>query len=242
MNETKTALVTGGSRGIGRAICLELAQAGYFIIINYKTNEEAAAETLRLVRAAKSDGVTTKFDVSDSTATRPALDPILRQHPGIGILVNNAGISADGLFAIMPEESWHSVINTSLDGFFNVTKPVLKCMVRRRHGSIVAISSVSGLIGNRGQVNYSAAKAGLIGACRALAKEVARLGVRVNVVAPGLVETEMIKDAPVEMIKQLIPMERVGTPEEVAKAVLFLCSDDARYITGQVLPVNGGMF
>ncbi|MDD5223230.1 MAG: 3-oxoacyl-ACP reductase FabG [bacterium] len=242
MNETKTALVTGGSRGIGRAICVELARAGYFIIINYKSNEAAARETLRLVRDARSDGLISKFDVADSQAAKPALDALLGEHKRIEILVNNAGISADGLFAIMPEENWHSVIDTTLNGFFNVTKPVLKCMVRFRHGSIVSISSVSGLIGNRGQVNYSAAKAGLIGASRALAKEVARLGVRVNVVAPGLVETDMIKEAPVEMIKQLIPMERVGTPEEVAHTVRFLCSEEARYITGQVIPVNGGMF
>ena len=242
MEDKKLALVTGGSRGIGRATCVELARAGYNVIINYKSNEAAAQETLRLVREAGGDGEIVQFDVVDAAATQTAIANLLKKYKTIHVLINNAGIAADGLFAMMPQKDWQSVVQTSLDGFFNVTKPVLTSMLRVKKGcSIVTISSVSGITGNRGQTNYSAAKAGLIGASKALAQEVARLGIRINVVAPGLIETEMIKDAPREIILQHIPMERVGTPEEVAKVVRFLCSDDASYITGQVISVNGGM-
>lgn len=242
MDEKKNALVTGGSRGIGRAVCVELARAGHHVIINYKSNEAAAQETLRLVTEAGGSGEIVQFDVADAAASQTALDQLLKKHRTIHLLVNNAGIASDGLFAMLPQKDWQSVIRTALDGFYNVTKPVLKSMLRVKKGcAIVSISSVSGVIGNRGQSNYSAAKAGVIGASKALAKEVARLGIRVNVVAPGLIETEMIKDAPREIILQQIPMERVGAPEEVARVVRFLCSDDASYITGQVISVNGGM-
>jgi 3-oxoacyl-[acyl-carrier protein] reductase len=241
MTNRETALVTGGSRGIGRAICLALAGAGYFVIINYRANKEAALGTLEAVREAGSDGEIACFDVVDGAATGAALGDIIKRHPDISVLVNNAGIAKDGLFVMMSDAAWDSVVRTSLDGFFNVTKPVLKRMVRRKKGSVVTISSVSGLVGNRGQVNYSAAKAGLIGASRSLSTEVARLGIRVNVIAPGLINTEMIEDAPVDIIKQMIPMARLGQPAEVASVVRFLCSDDASYITGQVIAVNGGM-
>ncbi len=241
MEDKKWALVTGGSRGIGRATCAEMARAGYNVVINYKSNEPAAQETLRLVKEAGGDGEIVQFDVVDAAATQAVLARLLKEHK-IHALVNNAGITADGLFAMMPRQNWQSVIQTSLDGFYNVTKPILMSMLRVKKGcSIVTIASVSGIIGNRGQANYSAAKAGLIGASKALAKEIARLGIRVNVVAPGLIETEMIKDAPRDIILQLIPMERIGMPEEVARVVRFLCSDDASYITGQVISVNGGM-
>ncbi|MFO8049550.1 MAG: 3-oxoacyl-ACP reductase FabG [Desulfosudaceae bacterium] len=233
-------MVTGGGRGIGRAISLELANHGYHITINYKSGREAAAETLEIIRQNGGEGSTVGFDVTDPEASRQALDEITENFD-IEILVNNAGITADGLFIMMPQKDWQSVIDTSLAGFYNVTRPVVRKMLRKKKGAIVSISSVSGIVGNRGQVNYSAAKAGIIGASRALASEVARLGIRVNVVAPGLIETEMIKDAPVDEIKKIIPMARVGRPEEVARVVRFLCSGDASYITGEVISVNGGM-
>ena len=213
MEEKKTAIVTGASRGIGRATAVELAQTGYFVVINFKSNETAAQETLNLVRSAGGDGEICQFD----------------------------GITADGLFMLLGEEEWDSVINTSLKGFYNITKPVLREMVRKKCGSIVSVSSLSALMPNRGQANYAAAKAGIIAASRALAAEVARFGVRVNVVAPGLIETDMIKEAPVAEIKKMIPMARLGTPRDVAGVIRFLCSSDASYITGQVIGINGGI-
>jgi len=235
------ALVTGGSRGIGRAICLELAKSGAHVVINFRSNKRAAEETLELIQQTGGTGETVCFDVANQEETERNIETLLTRHEAIDILVNNAGETADNLFALMSFEEWTKVLNTSLQGFFNVTKPVLMKMVNRKHGSIVTISSVSAQLGHRGQTNYSAAKAGLEGACRSLASEVARLGVRVNVVAPGLIETEMLQNVPKEMIKQIIPMGRVGLPEEIAKVVRFLCSDEASYITGQVISVNGGM-
>jgi 3-oxoacyl-[acyl-carrier protein] reductase len=242
MGEQKIAVVTGGSRGIGRAIAVELAANGYQIVITYKTNDEAAAETLRLIREAGGSGEAVKFDVGNAAEAEGAINDLLGRLERIDVLVNNAGVTADGLFLMMPRRDWNAVIDTTLHGFFNITKPVLRMMLRRKSGSIVSLSSVSALVCNRGQANYAAAKAGLIAASRVLSSEVARLGIRVNVVAPGPVDTEMIRDAPLENIKQMIPMGRIGRPEEVAKVVRFLCSDDASYITGQVISVNGGMF
>ena len=242
MGEQKIAVVTGGSRGIGRAIAVELAAHGYQIVITYKTNDEAAAETLRLIREAGGSGEAVKFDIGNVAEAEGAINDLLGRLERIDVLVNNAGVTADGLFLMMPRRDWNAVIDTTLHGFFNMTKPVLRVMLRRKSGAIVSLSSVSALIGNRGQANYAAAKAGLIAASRVLSSEVARLGIRVNVVAPGVVDTDMIRDAPVENIKQMIPMGRIGRPEEVAKVVRFLCSDDASYITGQVISVNGGMF
>ena len=245
MNETqegKVAIVTGASKGIGRAICVELAKCGYHMVVNYKSDDRGASQTLEMVKSEGSDGQIMQFDVANHDETQNAMDDILKSFASIDVLVNNAGITADGLFIMMPRKDWQAVIDISLSGFYNVTKPVLEKMIRQRRGAVVSIASVAGLVGNRGQANYSAAKAGLIGASRSVASEVARLGIRVNVVAPGLIQTDMIKDAPVENIKTLIPMARIGQPQEVARVVRFLCSDDASYITGQVISVNGGMY
>jgi 3-oxoacyl-[acyl-carrier protein] reductase len=242
MDNPKIAIVTGGSRGIGRAIACELAATGYYVLITYKANDEQAQQTIDVIQAKGGSAEAVKFDVTDTAEAAKNMDAICSRFQNIQVLVNNAGITADGLFMLMSEKEWTSVIDTSLKGFYNVTQPVLKKMAVNHSGSIIAISSVSALIANRGQSNYAAAKAGLIAACRSLATEVARTGIRVNVVAPGLINTEMIKDVPVLKIKEIIPMARIGKPEEVAKVVRFLCSDDASYVTGQVISVNGGMF
>ncbi len=236
------ALVTGASKGIGRAICVELAKSGYHVIINYLSDLPGAQETLELVKQQGSDGTCVCFDVVDADATQKAMKEIFSTHSSMDVLVNNAGRIADELFVMMTADKWRSVIDITLQGFYNVTRPVLEKMVVQKRGAVVSIASVAGIMGNRGQSNYAAAKAGLIGASRSVASEVARLGVRVNVVAPGLIETGMIKEAPVAKLKSIIPMARLGAPAEVAKVVGFLCSDDASYVTGQVISVNGGMF
>lgn len=241
MNDKKTAIVTGASRGIGRATAVELAKAGYFVIINFKANESAAQETLNLVRHSGGEGEMIQFDVTDTAQTKDAVKRVTENHKNIQVLINNAGITADGLFMLLGEEEWDTVIDTSLKGFYNVTKSVVREMVRRKCGSIVSVSSLSASMPNRGQANYAAAKAGIIAASRSLAAEVARFGIRVNVVAPGLIETDMIQDAPVAEIKKMIPMARLGKPEEVAHVIRFLCSEDASYITGQVIGINGGI-
>lgn len=235
------ALVTGGSKGIGRAICVELGRCGYDVVVNYHSDEKGAADTLAQVRNLGADGRIVGFDVRDAQGSQQAIQTLLADLDSLDVLVNNAGVTADGLFLMMSRENWKKVVDTTLDGFYNVTRPVIEKMVRQHRGHVVSIASVSGLVANRGQANYSAAKAGLIGASRSLAAEVARLGIRVNVVAPGLIETDMIKDLPLSNIKAMIPMARVGKPEEVARVVRFLCSDDASYISGQVIGVNGGM-
>ncbi|MBN1474255.1 MAG: 3-oxoacyl-ACP reductase FabG [Syntrophaceae bacterium] len=242
MSEKKVAIITGASRGIGRATAVELAKTGYFIVINYNANEEAAKETLKLVREAGSDGEIAQFDVVSTEQTAEKINDIIGRHKKIHVLVNNAGITADGLFMMMGDEEWNSVIDTTLKGFFNVTKTVLRAMVKARCGSIVCVSSASGIMPNRGQANYAAAKAGIIGAVRSLSKEVARFGIRVNTVAPGLIETEMTAGTPVAVMTKMIPMERAGKPEEVAGVIRFLCSQDASYITGEVISINGGLF
>ncbi|MBT8341317.1 MAG: 3-oxoacyl-ACP reductase FabG [Desulfatitalea sp.] len=245
MNEPSdrpVALITGGSKGIGRAICVELARNGYHAIINYLSDADGARETLAQVEQVGGSGTCVRFDVADAEATQTALEQLFSTYSTVEVLVNNAGRIADELFIMMTPDKWRSVIDISLQGFYNVTRPVLEKMVVKKRGAVVSIASVAGIMGNRGQANYAAAKAGLIGASRSVAAEVARLGIRVNVVAPGLIETDMIQDAPVQKIKGIIPMARLGAAEEVARVVRFLCSDDASYVTGQVLSVNGGMF
>ena len=237
----KVAIITGAAKGIGRAIAVELARSGYFTVINYLSDQSGAEQTLAMVEEVGGHGEIYGFDVRDGKKTEEVVADIAERLGNVEVLINNAGIIHDGLFMMMEPESWQAVIDTSLNGFYNMTRPVIERMVRARRGSVVSISSASALMPNRGQANYSAAKAGLGAASRVVASEVARLGIRVNVVAPGLIETAMIADAPKEHIKNMIPMARIGKPEEVAKVVRFLCSSDASYMTGQILSVNGGM-
>ena len=241
----KYALVTGGSRGLGRAVCLKLAAQGWPVVINYQSNAEAAEETKRLIEEQGGQAELLRFDVSKKEEVEAALDQWEASHEAdyIAVLVNNAGIRRDNVMFMMGDEEWHSVLDTSLNGFFFITRRLLKHMMpRRRGGRIVNMASLSGLKGMAGQTNYSAAKAALIGATKALAQEVAARGVTVNAVAPGFIETDMTKDLPQEELKQLIPVGRFGRPEEVAATVAFLVSEDAAYITGEVISVNGGLY
>ena len=241
----KYALVTGGSRGLGRAVCLKLAVQGWPVVINYQSNAAAAEETKRLIEEQGGQAELLRFDVSKKEEVEVAFDQWEASHEAdyIAVLVNNAGIRRDNVMFMMGDEEWHSVLDTSLNGFFYITRRLLKHMMpRRRGGRIVNMASLSGLKGMAGQTNYSAAKAALIGATKALAQEVAARGVTVNAVAPGFIDTDMTKDLPQEELKQLIPVGRFGRPEEVAAAVAFLVSEDAAYITGEVISVNGGLY
>jgi len=240
----KYALVTGGSRGIGRAICQKLAELGYEVIINYKTNDDEAQSTLELNRAAGGNGELLKFDVASPEEVDKKLEYWMAGHGDgyIAVLVNNAGIRRDNLLVFMNDEEWNNVLSTNLGSFFHITRKVLKGMLVNRFGRIVNVVSLSGLKGLPGQTNYSAAKAGVIGATKALAQEVGKKNVTVNAVAPGFIRTDMTKDLDEDQHKVLIPLNRFGTPEEVAEAVAFLASEKASYITGEVISVNGGLY
>jgi 3-oxoacyl-[acyl-carrier protein] reductase len=237
----RIALVTGASRGIGAAIATALAQDGFDLWLNYRSNHEAAERVKNAVEQINAQCRLLPFDVSDAEATLSALDPLIEKETPY-ILVNNAGFSRDMLMIWMNQNDWKDVLSVTLDGFFQVTRAVIKGMLTKRRGRIINIVSTSGQSGMAGQVNYSAAKAGLIGATKALAAEVAKRNVLVNAVSPGFIETDMIKDIPKEKVLPMIPLQRFGTPEEVAAVVRFLCSDQASYITGQVIGVNGGVY
>ncbi|MGI9047416.1 MAG: 3-oxoacyl-ACP reductase FabG [Burkholderiales bacterium] len=236
----KRALVTGGSGGVGAAICRQIAAGGVHVIVHAHHNLAGAERIAAGIRAAGGGAETTHFDVADGRATVAALEPLL-QGGAIQIVVNNAGIYEDANMAGMSAEQWRRVIAVSLDGFFNVTQPLLLPMLRTRWGRIVNISSVAGVIGNRGQTNYAAAKAGLHGATKSLAMEVASRGVTVNAVAPGIIESRAAATFSAEQIAAMVPMQRAGTPDEVASLVAFLVSDAASYISGQIISINGAM-
>lgn len=236
----KLALVTGGSRGIGKACAMELAKAGYDVVINYAGNVDAANKTVEEIKALGVDSAAYKFDVSNAEQVNAGIAEIVEKYGRIDVLVNNAGITRDGLFMRMSEENWNAVINTNLSSAFYVSQPVVKVMMKQRSGAIVNMASVVGVSGNAGQANYSAAKAGLIGLTKTLAKELGSRGIRVNAVAPGFINTDMTKDLDTSKFLDYIPLKRLGEPSDIAKTVKFLAAD-ADYITGQVIEVDGGL-
>ena len=240
--DKRIALVTGASRGIGRAVAVALAQAGCHVLINFRSRQVDAAATLAAITQTGGSGELCPFNVADAAASDQAIAAAIQRHQRIDVLVNNAGIRLDSLLVFMQPEQWAQVIATNLNSFFNVTKPVAKQMAMQRRGRILSIASTAGQTGVEGQVNYSAAKAGLIGASKSLAREVAKRGVTVNVLAPGFIETDMTAELPREQILAQIPAGRLGKPEEVAAAAVFLSSPAASYITGAVLNVNGGVY
>lgn len=240
----KNALVTGAGRGIGKAIALELAAKGAFVIVNYNGSKEAAEQTVAEIKAAGGDAVAYQCSVSDYEACGAMITALIKEYTHIDILVNNAGITRDGLLMKMSEEDFDAVINTNLKGCFNTIRHMSRYFLKQRAGKIINISSVSGILGNAGQANYSASKAGVIGLTKAVARELASRGINVNAVAPGFVETDMtdaLSDSVKENLKSQIPLGKIGHPQDIAKAVAFLASPDANYVTGQVLSVDGGM-
>jgi len=240
----KYALVTGGSRGIGRAISVKLVSLGYHVLVNYKSNEAEARQTLALIEQAGGSGELLRFDVSDSQQVDTVINKWNEEHEDnyVEVLINNAGIRKDILMMWMENNDWREVLNTNLDGFFYVTRALLKNMLIKKYGRIINIVSLSGLKGLPGQVNYSAAKAAVIGATKALAQEIGKKNVTVNAVAPGFIRTDMTKDLNENELKSMIPLNRFGLPEEVAEVVCFLASEKSSYITGEVISINGGLY
>lgn len=241
----KFALVTGGSRGIGKEICIKLSQdLGYSILINFQSNESAALETQKIISENGGNSELIQFDVNDKEEVESKLNSWKGSNPEavIEVIVNNAGITRDGLLMWMENDDWNHVLNTSLNGFFNVTRTLIQDLLKNRYGRIINVASISGMKGTPGQVNYSAAKAGLIGATKALAQEIAKRNITVNAVAPGFIETDMTSDLDQGELKKLVPLNRFGKAEEVADLVCFLASKKASYITGETININGGIY
>ncbi|MDR2096820.1 MAG: 3-oxoacyl-ACP reductase FabG [Treponema sp.] len=241
MDTEKKVLITGASRGIGRAIALAAAEAGYYLIAHYHRNEEAARSLLNEVNSKGGNIELVRFDIADRAECRERLEGLTAAHGALWGIICNAGICADNAFPALTGENWDSVIHTNLDGFYNVLQPLMMPICRKKQGRIITIASASGIIGNRGQVNYSASKAGIIGASKALAVELASRSITVNCIAPGIIETDMVQGLPLDAALPLIPMKRMGKPEEVAALAVFLLSGAASYITRQVISVNGGL-
>lgn len=241
----QVAFVTGGSRGIGRAVCLELSKRGAKIVLSYQGNEAAAAETVKLITDAGGTAKAVRFDVADTAACTKAIDEVVKDYGRLDVLVNNAGVAVDGLIMRFRDEDWDKTIDTNLKGAWALCRAVTRPMMKQRGGSIINLTSIVGEMGNAGQTAYAASKAGLIGLTKALAKELCSRHIRVNAVSPGFIGTDMTSHIPEEMrakMLDVIPLARLGTAEEVAKAVAFLASSDSSYITGEVLKVNGGMY